>query len=328
MDRRRFVLISLLGSLAVPLVAGAQQTATLYRVGYLGSFPPAEERAPVLAALIDRLKEHGYVDGRNLVLERRYSHGRDERWPDLVRELAEVRVHVVATADSAGARAVKEYAPAIPIVLLGANDPVGTGLVASLARPSGNITGLSSQLTDLEGKSLQLLREVRPTLSRIAVFWNPANAGSAAAVEALKVHASAAGVAVQAVAGRNREEMDAALMTLARERPDAVTVHLWYSASPERSRIAEFSTRNGIVSTSGSKRLVREGLLLSYSPDSAAIFRRGADYIDKILKGARAAELPIEQPTKFELVINLKTAKALGLTIPPSLMLQADEVIE
>jgi putative ABC transport system substrate-binding protein len=313
MDRRRFVLISLLGSLAVPLVAGAQQTATLHRVGYLGSFPPAEERAPVLAALIDRLKEHGYVDGRNLVLERRYSHGRDERWPDLVRELAEVRVHVVATADSAGARAVKEHAPAIPIVLLGANDPVGTGLVASLARPSGNITGLSSQLTDLEGKSLQLLREVRPTLSRIAVFWNPANAGSAA---------------VQAVAGRNREEMDAALMTLARERPDAVTVHLWYSASPERSRIAEFSTRNGIVSTSGSKRLVREGLLLSYSPDSAAIFRRGADYIDKILKGARAAELPIEQPTKFELVINLKTAKALGLTIPPSLMLQADEVIE
>jgi putative ABC transport system substrate-binding protein len=294
----------------------------------MGSFPPPTGRPSSLAAFVDGLRDHGYVEGKNLIVEYRYSQGRDERWPDLVRQLLQLRVQVVATADSAAARAIQQHAAAMPVVLLGASDPVGAGLVASLARPGGNITGLSSQLGDLEGKAFQLLREIAPKLSRIAVLWNPANTGSAAALRALQARASEAGVTVQPLVGRTREEMDNALAALARDRPDALLVHLWYSASPERGRIADVAVRNGIIATSGSKLLVRDGLLLSYAPDTAMIFRRGADYVDKILKGARPADLPIEQPTKFELVLNLRTAKALGLTIPPSVLIRADESIE
>jgi putative ABC transport system substrate-binding protein len=245
-----------------------------------------------------------------------------------MRELVAAHVQVIAASDSAAAQAVKAHAPTIPVVLLGASDPVGIGLAASLARPGGNITGLSSQLGDLEARSLQLLLELAPRVSRVAVFWNPDNAGSAAALRTLQAHAAARGLKLHPVVGRTRAEMDGALAALTRERPDALAVHLWYSGSPERARLAEFAARSRIVTISGSKRLVREGLLMSYAPDSAAIFRRGADYVHRILQGARPADLPIEQPAKFELVLNLKTAKALGLTIPPSILLQADEVIE
>jgi putative ABC transport system substrate-binding protein len=301
----------------------------MHRVGYLGSFPPTPETAPVRVAFVDGLRAHGYIEGKNLTLEYRYSHGRDERWPGLVRELLTAHIQVIAASDSAAAQAVKAHAPTIPVVLLGASDPVGTGLAASLARPGGNITGLSSQLGDLEAKSLQLLLEVAPRVSRLAVFWNPDNVGSATALRTLQAHAAVRGVTLHPVVGRTREEMDGALAALTRERPDALAVHLWYSGSPERARLAEFAARTGIVTISGSKRLVRAGLLMSYAPDPAAIFRRGADYVHRILQGARPADLPIEQPTKFELVLNLKTtAKALGLTIPPSVLLQADEVVE
>jgi putative ABC transport system substrate-binding protein len=315
------------GVLVEAVSVQAQPAAAMYRVGYLASFPPSAESAHILAGFGDGLRALGYVEGKNLTLEPRFSHGRDERWPDIVRELAHGGVHVIATPDSAAAQAVKEHARTIPVVLLGTSDPVGIGLAASFARPGGTITGVSSQLGDLEGKSLQLLREVAPTLSRLAVFWNPSNAGSAAALKALQAHAAEARVTVQPVVGRNREEMDSALAALARERPDALTVHLWYVGSPERPRIVEFAARHGLVSMAGSKRFVEAGLLMSYAPDSAAIFRRGADYVAKILSGARPADLPIEQPTKFELVLNLNTAKTLGLTIPPSVLVQADRLI-
>jgi putative ABC transport system substrate-binding protein len=258
-------LMHVLRELVLALVA-LEQTASaeaatsgMHRVGYLGRFPPTAEAAPILGAFVDGLRSHGYIEGKNLTLEYRYSQGRDERWPELVRELLQLHVQVIAAADSTAAQAVKAHAPTIPVVLLGASDPVGTGLVASLARPGGNITGLSNQLGDLEAKTLQLVLEVAPR--------------------------------------------DDALAALARQRPDALAVHLWYSGSPERARIAEFAARTGIVTVSGSKRLVSAGLLMSYAPDSAAIFRRGADYV-------------------------LRTAKALGLTIPPSILLQAADVIE
>jgi putative ABC transport system substrate-binding protein len=321
--------VLVLALVALEQTANAEApTSGMHRVGYLGRFPPTAEAAPILGAFVGGLRTHGYIEGKNLTLEYRYSHGRDERWPGLVRELLQLNVQVIAAADSAAAQAVRAHSPTIPVVLLGASDPVGTGLVASLARPGGNITGLSNQLGDLEAKTLQLVLDVAPRVSRLAVFWNPDNAGSAASLRTLQTHAAAGGLTVHPVVGRTPQEMDDALAALARQRPDALAVHLWYSGSPERARIAEFAARAGIVTVSGSKRLVGAGLLMSYAPDSAAIFRRGADYVHKILQGARPADLPIEQPTKVELVLNLRTAKALGLTIPPSILLQATEVIE
>jgi len=311
-----------------PLAAEAQLAGKVYWVGYLGRFPPSGERPHPLTAFTDGLREHGYFEGKNLTLEYRYSHGRDERWPDLVRELVQLGVQVIATADSGATQAVKEHARTMPVVLLGVSHPIEAGFIVNLARPGGNITGLSNQLGDLEGKSLQLLREAAPKISRLAVFWNPANPGSAIALKTLQRIASDERLTVQPVTGRTRDEVDDAFATLRRERPDALLVNAWYGGSPQRARIVEFATTNRIPTVSGSATLTRDGLLMSYGPNFADLFRRGASYVDKILKGAKPADLPVEQPTKFEFVINLKTAKALGLTIPQSVLVRADQIIE
>jgi len=328
MDRRAFI-GSLAGSLlAAPLAGGAQQAGKLYRVGYLGNFPPTPSTAPLLSAFTDGLREHGYVDGRNLKLEYRWAHGRSDIWPALVRELLQAGVHVVVTSQTPAALTLKQHASEIPVVLTGVSHPVEAGLVQSLARPGGNITGLSNQAGDWGPKLIELCRELVPGMSRLAVFWTPTNQGSALGLKSLQEEALKAGIAVVPVSTRMRDETDAALSTLARERPDVVLVGATYIASPELSRIREFALSHRMPTVGDSSALTRDGLLMSYSPDVISQFRRAASFVDKILKGTKPADLPIEQPTKFDLVVNLKTAKALGLTIPPSLLQRADQVIE
>ncbi len=328
MERRTFLATLAGGLLAAPLAAGAEQAGRVYRIGFLGKFPFTPQGEYIRTAFIDGLRDHGYAEGKNLTIEYRFSLGRDERWPDLARELLQLGVEVIVTTDSAAVQSLKEHFGTVPVVMLGLSHPVEAGFVASLARPGGNITGLSNQLGDLNAKDLQLLREVTPQLSRLAVLWNPVNPGSALALKDLQDLARRETLKVQPVVGRTREEMESALAALKRDRPDALLVHPWYTGSPERMRIVEFAVRNRIPTITGSSVLAREGLLISYAPDFAGIFRRGSYYVDKILKGAKPADLPVEQPTKFDLVINLKTAKALGLTIPPSLLARADEVIQ
>ena len=327
MDRRAF-LAGAAALLAAPLAAEAQQVGKLYRVGFLGNFPPTPSTVPIWAAFTDGLREHGYVDGRNLKLEYRWGHGGGDIWPALVRELLQAGVQVVVTSQTPAALTLKQHASEIPVVLTGVSPPVEAGLVQSLARPGGNITGLSNQAGDWGPKLLQLCRELVPGMSRLAVFWTPTNQGSALGFKSLQGEALKAGIAVVPVSTRMRDETDAALSTLARERPDVVLVLATYTASPELSRIREFAISHRIPTVGDSGALTRDGLLMSYSPDLSDLFRRAASFVDKILKGTKPADLPIEQPTKFELVINLKTAKALGLTIPPSLLLRADQVIE
>jgi len=328
MDRRAFI-GSLAGSLlAAPLAGGAQQAGKLYRVGYLGNFPPTPSTAPLLSAFTDGLREHGYVDGRNLKLEYRWAHGRSDIWPALVRELLQAGVHVVVTSQTPAALTLKQHASEIPVVLTGVSHPVEAGLVQSLARPGGNITGLSNQAGDWGPKLIELCRELVPGMSRLAVFWTPTNQGSALGLKSLQEEALKAGIAVVPVSTRMRDETDAALSTLARERPDVVLVGATYIASPELSRIREFALSHRMPTVGDSSALTRDGLLMSYSPDVISQFRRAASFVDKILKGTKPADLPIEQPTKFDLVVNLKTAKALGLTIPPALLQRADQVIE
>jgi putative ABC transport system substrate-binding protein len=322
------VVVLAVGLFASPLVGETQQPGKVYRVGYLGNYPPTPNTSPILAGFTDGLREHGYVEGINLKLEYRWAHGRSDILPALARELREAGVQVVVTPQTPAALILKEHAKDLPVILVGASHPLEAGLVQSLARPGGNITGLSSQLGDLGGKLIQLCRELVPGMSRLAVFWTPTNQGSALGLKGLRAEALKAGIAVVPVSTAMRDETDTALSTLARERPEVVLVHSSYINSPELSRIRDFAISRRMPTVGDSGALTRGGLLMSYSPDLVSLFRRAASYVDKILKGTKPGDLPVEQPTKFELVINLKTAKALGLTIPQSLLLRADLLIQ
>jgi ABC-type uncharacterized transport system substrate-binding protein len=322
------VVVLAVGLFASPLVGETQQPGKVYRVGYLGNYPPTPNTSPILAGFTDGLREHGYVEGINLKLEYRWAHGRSDILPALARELREAGVQVVVTPQTPAALILKEHAKDLPVILVGASHPLEAGLVQSLARPGGNITGLSSQPGDLGGKLIQLCRELVPGMSRLAVFWTPTNQGSALGLKGLRAEALKAGIAVVPVSTAMRDETDTALSTLARERPEVVLVHSSYINSPELSRIRDFAISRRMPTVGDSGALTRGGLLMSYSPDLVSLFRRAASYVDKILKGTKPGDLPVEQPTKFELVINLKTAKALGLTIPQSLLLRADLLIQ
>ncbi len=328
MDRRRFLLTSLAGALAVALTAEAQQPGRVYRVGYLGNFPPTASTAPVVAAFVAGLREYGYVEGVNLKLEYRWAAGRTDTLLTLVRELLQAGVDVVVTSQTPAALTLKEHAKDVPVVVVGLSDPVESGVVQSLARPGGRITGISSQLGDLGAKALQLCRELVPGMSRVAVFWTPSNQGSALSLKSLQSEAAKAGVATIPVSGNTRDEIDGALSILERERPHVVFVHASYVSSPEVPRILAFTLRHRIPTFGDLSHQAHDGLLMSYSPDFASMFRRAAYYVDRILRGTKPADLPLEQPTKFELVINLKTARALGITIPSSLLARADQIIE
>jgi putative tryptophan/tyrosine transport system substrate-binding protein len=325
MKRRDF--ITLLGGATVvwPLTARAQQSAKLPTIGFLGATTPSAQSLWT-AAFVQRLRELGWIEGRTVRIEYRWAEGRSERYAEIAAEFVRLNVDVIVTPGGA-TLAVKEATSAIPIVFAAAGDPVGSGMVASLARPGGNVTGSSLQSTDLAAKRFELLREMLPGQSRLAIM---ANGGYPAAVlEMHEVQAAtrALGVEVVTLEIRRAEDIAPAFETL-KSRADALYVVTDPLVSSNRARINTLALAARLPTMHGFRELVETGGLLSYGPTFPDLYARAADFVDKILRGAKPADIPVEQPTKFELVVNLKTAKALGLTIPQSILARADEVIE
>jgi putative tryptophan/tyrosine transport system substrate-binding protein len=316
-----------LGLLAVPLVAEAQQPAKVPRIGFLGNSTAALE-ANLVGPFREGLRDLGYVEGRNVLIEYRWAEGKYERFPALIAELIALKVDVIVTAGTPSTLAVKKAATSVPLVMVAVGDPVGTGIVASLARPGGNITGLSSIAPELEGKRLELLREVIPKLSHIAVLWNPANAYQVSSEKEVRAAAQVLRMKVQSLGVRTPEELDEAFAAIVRERPGALLVLADRLFLHNRQRIMDFATKNRLPGVHAYRELVEAGGLMSFGPSYGGMHRHAALYVDKILKGSKPADLPVEQPAKFDLVINLKAAKALGLTIPQSVLLRATEVIQ
>jgi putative ABC transport system substrate-binding protein len=324
MKRREF--ITLLGSAAVwPLAARAQQAAKLPTIGVLGT-ATATVWSPWTTAFVQRLRELGWIDGRTVAIEYRWAEGREERHGEIVAELVRRKVDVILTAGAA-APAAKQATSVIPIVLAIVGDPVGTGLVASLARPGGNVTGLSYQSTDLAGKRLELLREVLPGLRGLAIMANAGYPSAVREMDEVQATARTLGLDVSRLEVRRAEDIAPALESL-KSRADALYVCTDGLLAAERVRINNVALATRLPTMLAIRDFVQSGGLMSYGPSYPDLFRRAGDYVDKILRGAKPGDLPVEQPTKFELTINLKTAKALGLTIPETFLLRADEVIE
>jgi putative ABC transport system substrate-binding protein len=276
----------------------------------------------------DALHELGYVEGKNVQLEVRWGNGEFERLPALAAELVQLKVDVIVAASSPSVLAARKATSTIPIVMPVSSDPVGDGLVASLAHPGGNITGLSMMAPELGEKRLQLLRETFPEASRaVAVLWNPAYAGMRARFEEAKVAAPKLGLTVRSVEVRDTRELDVAFEAVVREHPEALVLSDPFTLS-QRARIVEFAAEHRLPAIYESSDFVDVGGLMSFGPNISSLYRGAAVYVDKILKGAKPGELPIEQPTKFELVLNMKTAKALGISFPASVLLRADKLIE
>jgi putative ABC transport system substrate-binding protein len=314
-----------LSLLAAPHAAEAQPLGKVYRIGYLSTNPPPTR---VWEALLDGLRERGYREGQNLVFERRFSEGKAERFPAFAAELVRLRVDCIIVMTTPAARAAKHATQTIPIVMPAAIDPVGAGLVASLAQPGGNITGLSTLAPELSGKRLELLQEVVPGMTRVAVLWNGANPANAVVWQETQAAARALGLQLHSQDVRGAQDLEGAFARTTQARPEALLVLgdslLYMSEQP----IAAFATQHYLPSMWSRRDSVMAGGLMSYGSSLPDRFRRAATYVDKILKGTKPADLPVEQPMKFELVINLKTAQALGLTIPPSVLFRADEVIQ
>jgi len=323
MDRRAF--LGIFALLAAPRAAAAKQAEKVWRIGYLTGLPRGSPRA---VPLLEGLRELGYVEGRNLVIEWRYSDGRAERFPDLAAELVRAKVDVILAGDNPAIAAAQKATKTIPIVMTAAMDPVASGFASSLARPGSNLTGLSAQATDLHAKALQLLKEAVPTAARIAILWVPIEPGRQHQAQQAERAAHTLGLKAQMVEVRDPGELEGVFAAMVRDRVDAVVVHPSQLTYTHRTRIANLAARRRLPSMGGVRWLPEVGGLMSYSGSDSDRLRRTAYYVDRILRGANPADLPIEQPTRFELVINLKTAKALGLTIPPSLLARADQVIE
>src|SRR5712692_2523844 len=319
------IITLLLSLLAVPLAAAAQPPGKVYRIGFLSTDPPP---ARGWDALLDGLRERGYLEGRNIVFERRFSEGKAERFPEFAAELVRLRVDLIIVPTTPAALAAKNATQTIPIVILTAIDPVGAGLVVSLARPGGNITGLSVLAPELSGKRLELLQEVVPGLTRVAVLWNAANPANAAAWEETQAAARALGLLLHSQEVRGPQDLEGAFALTAKVRPEALLVLPDSLITMYRPQIVEFVTQQHLPSVFSTREWVVAGGLMSYGPSIPDLYRRAATYVDKILKGTKPADLPVEQPMKFELVLNLKTAQALGLTIPPIVLFRADEVIQ
>jgi putative ABC transport system substrate-binding protein len=309
---------------AAPLTVEAQQAGRVPRIGALGGGEGADS-SPGWAGFRQGLRELGWEEGRNIAVEFRFTGGRDERYRELAGELVRLNIDVLAAENSQSVRAAKEATGTIPIVMFGLGYPVELGFIESLARPGGNVTGMSNQLGDLEGKSLEFLREIAPGMRRVAVVWNPNNPGSALGQKHMESLAQRFGLHFISVPVRQPEDLERALTALTRERPDALIVHPLFR---DRTMIAEFALKHRLPSITGQRAGAEAGLLMSHAPNQFDQGRRAAQYVDKILKGAKPGDLPVQQPTKFELVINLKTAKALGLTIPQSILVRADHVIQ
>ena len=318
------------GLLLAPLASDAQQAGKVPRIGLLGVSPESPTGRAVLDAFRQGLRDLGYVEGRSVVIEHRWAEGKPERLPDLAAELVRLNVDVlVAGGGSAGALAAKHATAMIPIVFVYTADPVGLGLVASLARPGGNITGLSAQGSEFVGKLLELLKEAVPRARRVAVLGDPGHPASPMAWRELDLAARTLRVALQAADVRKREELESAFSAMTRAPvPGGIVVLSQPFTFRNSERIANLAAKSRLPAVFGFPEGAAAGGLMSYGPNVRDTYRRAATYVDKILKGARPADLPVEQPTRFELVINMKTAKALGLKIPPSVMIRADQVIE
>lgn len=326
---RRDTVLALIAFGVAPRAGQAQQQGKIPRVGFLHPAVPQNNTSPFLEAFRQGLRELGYVEGKNIQLEVRWGEGKLERLPALAAELVRLKVDVIVAASSPSVLAVKQATRTIPIVMPFSSDPVGDGLVASLARPGGNITGLSTMAPEVGAKRLQLLKEVLPKLSRaVAVLWNPSYTGMAARFRDAQRNAPAAGLDVRSLEVRDTRELEKALEALTRKHTDALILLADPLTLSQRLRIVEFAAEARIPAMYEISEFADAGGLMSYGHNPGQMCRRAATYVDKILKGAKPGDLPIEQPTKFELVINLKTAKALGITIPQSLLMSADRVIE
>lgn len=326
---RRKLLIALgAGALAAPLGSYAQQQGKVWRVGFLALRRPASLDSDLFGAFPQGMRELGYVEGKNMVIEWRFADGKSERLPGLAAELVLLKVDVIMTAGTQAISAAQKATTTIPIVMGGANDPVGSGFVHSLARPGGNITGPSLLLGDVTPKQLELLLTMVPKLSRVAVLVNPANVSYATLLNNIQAAAQRASIKVLPVETRTPQQIKDAFSMMARDKAEAVIVASDALFTQQIRQIAELAAKDRLPLIAPFREYVEAGVLMSYGQNLADHFRRAAGYVDRILKGAKSGDLPVEQPTKFELVINRRTAKALGLKIPVELLLRADKVIE
>lgn len=326
-NRRAF--LALIGALvAAPRAVVAQQARRVYQIGYL-SAGSSSAYPQYVEAFRQGLRELGWVEGQNIAIDYRYAGGRVERLPELAAELVRLKVGVIVATPAPSVAAAKNATETIPIVVIAAFDPVGQGLVASLARPGGNVTGLSySAGQEIFGKQLALLREAVPNIRRTVVLSNPASPAHASAMTEMRLAARSLGMELKLLELRDPNEFDRAFAALAKERVGALFIVADPMMTSHSERLADLAAKSHLPTATTNRLPVEAGCLMSYGPSFSDLWRRAAGYVDKILRGARPADLPVEQPTKFELVINLKTAKALGLTIPQSLLLRADEVIQ
>src|SRR6266568_7374729 len=325
-DRRTFLAGTSVMLLALPLPAGAQQAGKVYRVGFLWDSPAVWPHA--LEGFRQGLRDLGWVEGQNIVVEYRWAEGRFDRLPGLAEELVRLKVDVIVAPTSIYTGAAKRATSTIPIVFASHADPIGSGHVANLARPGANITGLTIIMSETMAKSLELLKAAVPGLARVAVLWDPATPSHGPGVKAVEATSQALGLRLQTLAVRSATEFDNTFAAISRERGGGVLVLSTPLFMGGARRLAELAMTYKLPTMFGPREHAEAGGLLSYGPDRADLYRRAATYVDKILKGAKPGDLPVQQAAKFELVINLKTAKALGLTIPPSLLGRADEVIQ
>ena len=316
-----------LGILLGSLAAQAQQTGNVYRIGFLGNSTAALE-ANLVGPFREGLRDLGYVEGRNVLIEYRWAEGKYDRFPALIGELLALKVAVIVTAGTPATLAVKKATTSVPLVMSAVGDPVGSGIVPSLSHPGGNITGLTAISTEMDAKRLELLREVVPSVSYIALLWNAASPLQVLAEKQVQAAAQVLRMRVLSLGVKTEEEIKSALAVMARERPDALLVLADRLLLHHRALIMDFATRHRLPGVHAYRELVEAGGLMSFGPSYADMHKRAAYFVDRILKGAKPGDLPVERPRTFELVINLKVAKALGLTIPQSVLLRGTEIIQ
>ena len=326
MDRRSFIYAAV-GSLMAPVAARAQQAGTVPLIGVLSPFT-ASDAARWHEALRQGLRELGWIEGKNISIEYRYAEGHADRVPALAAELVRHKVDVIVTSTPTDTLPAKEATRTIPIVMASGTDPVHLGIAGSFARPGGNVTGLAQIVTELAGKRLELLKEIVPNLSQVAVMWNPGGRGSTNNWRELQLPAKTLGLHLRSLETRSLSDFDRAFAEATRAHVGALAIMPDPLFAGNLRQIADLALKSHMPAVFHLREFVDFGGLIAYGPDRTDMFRRAAAYVDKILKGAKPGDLPIERPTKFELVINLKTAKALGITIPQSLLLRADEVIQ
>lgn len=330
MDRRAFITAVTGSLLAAPLAGAAPPAGRVLRLGLLYGIKPKfdPDSNPVDRALVDGLRAQGYEPGRNIIFEFRSAEGRPERLPGLAAELVQLKVDVLVTNPTAPTLAAQGATKTIPIVMVGVADPVGAGIVASLAHPGGNITGVSVNAAEISAKRVQLLQEAIPKLARVAVLWNSSFKSMTLGFQQIVRAAPTLGVTVQSIRVASSDDFDQAFAAIAQDRPGGLVVLFGPLRGDDLPRIVEFVTRNRIPTVFELGQGVHGGGLMEFGPSSADLARHVGEYVDKIANGAKPADLPVQEPTIFELVINLKAAKALGLVIPQSLLLRADQVIE